>query len=427
MWWIVEAMSTLLEEEEEEPLPYREALLVVAEFDPVAMFHAVASDDDDRPRQRLALQRAIREDFELLVPFLARASPAAVRALSERCVRTDDVLLEVSRVFDCCGVERQEKALLAVLEPGGGYRRQVDEHVLLPPGVELARDSSLSSSSRGRRRVVDDQSLEEERRSSAVEGDDDTPDRVVDPFVLYEACEWIEFFAENAPALRARALEVAALHGKLDVLQTLFASKDVEPPRLVCAAAYGGHVQVLEWLRNTVATTETSTAACGAAAGGGHRAALQWLLDRGFRCDATTCAFAALRGRLEILRFLREEKGVSWDETTCESAARGGHVSVLAYAHAEGCPWGSTCRFAAEYDRLDILKFARAHGCPWDEETCLAALDRGHVAVLEWCCINACPWPSSLTAEVLEWYHSLSHLNDLAGADPTTTTTTPAA
>mmetsp|Transcript_8247 Transcript_8247/g.17064 ORF Transcript_8247/g.17064 Transcript_8247/m.17064 type:complete len:85 (+) Transcript_8247:1-255(+) len=52
---------------------------------------------------------------------------------------------------------------------------------------------------------------------------------------------------------------------------------------------------------------------------------------------------AAMGGHLEVLQWLREE-GSPWneytcyDEYTCEVAARGGHLELLRWALENGCP-----------------------------------------------------------------------------------------
>ena len=50
-----------------------------------------------------------------------------------------------------------------------------------------------------------------------------------------------------------------------------------------------------------------------------------------------TCAYAALGGHLEMVKFLHE-KGCPWDSRATEYAADGGHLDVLKYLHEKGCP-----------------------------------------------------------------------------------------
>ena len=48
------------------------------------------------------------------------------------------------------------------------------------------------------------------------------------------------------------------------------------------------------------------------------------------------CAAAAAGGHLALLQWLRQN-GCSWDEGTCSCAASGGHLAVLQWARQNGC------------------------------------------------------------------------------------------
>ncbi len=70
------------------------------------------------------------------------------------------------------------------------------------------------------------------------------------------------------------------------------------------------------------------------------------------RWDERTCAGAAWGGHLEVLQWLRAN-GCPWHLGTCMCAARGGHLEVLQWAHANGCPWNEdTCFWAATRGHL---------------------------------------------------------------------------
>lgn len=73
----------------------------------------------------------------------------------------------------------------------------------------------------------------------------------------------------------------------------------------------------------------------------GHLDFFVWLSRRSGHSppwDATTCAYAAWGGNLDVLQFLRQE-GCEWDKETCTSAAGSGNLDVLQWARDEGCPW----------------------------------------------------------------------------------------
>ena len=56
---------------------------------------------------------------------------------------------------------------------------------------------------------------------------------------------------------------------------------------------------------------------------------------------------AAYGGNLELAQWLRAE-GCPWDSETCHIAVKEGHVEVLRWARKNGCPWKAGYRdFAA--------------------------------------------------------------------------------
>ena len=65
---------------------------------------------------------------------------------------------------------------------------------------------------------------------------------------------------------------------------------------------------------------------------------------------------AAWGGHLEVLQWLRGE-GCPWDMETCYEAVDKGHVEVLRWARENGCPWnaGTRYRAAAELGYTDDL------------------------------------------------------------------------
>jgi hypothetical protein len=181
------------------------------------------------------------------------------------------------------------------------------------------------------------------------------------------------------------------------------------------AAARGGHIALIAWLRRRGHAPDERT--CAVAARHGRFGVLRWLKARGCPWDARTCAAAARGGHLNVLRWARARRcrwdasvaraaarhrhvdillwlrarGVRWSAAMCEGAARGGHVDLLAWLRARGCPWGSsTCTKAAEGGHLAALRWLRANGCPWDDHVCGGAAHRGHPHVYEWAAANGC-------------------------------------
>src|SRR5579872_5352516 len=103
-----------------------------------------------------------------------------------------------------------------------------------------------------------------------------------------------------------------------------------------------------------------------------------------FQPDKIFCDIAAEGGHLRVLQWLRENE-CPWDIHTCAKASRNGHFEVLKWARINGCPWNAyTCFFAAYGGHLEVLQWARENGCLWNADTCSYAAYGGHLEVLRW-------------------------------------------
>jgi hypothetical protein len=123
-----------------------------------------------------------------------------------------------------------------------------------------------------------------------------------------------------------------------------------------------------------------------------------WLAEFGQVLPADwACNFAAQFGRLEILKYFKQQ-GCGWTARTCAMAAVGGHLLVLSWLRDPNNPWGQcpwdkwTCTYAASYGYLNILQWARHNGCDWEEFTCNMAARSGHLDILQWAIRNGCDW-----------------------------------
>ncbi|KAK3266561.1 hypothetical protein CYMTET_24824 [Cymbomonas tetramitiformis] len=216
------------------------------------------------------------------------------------------------------------------------------------------------------------------------------------------ACAWL-------PVGRHHIYGFAAGGGHLKVLQWVREHGCPWDANTCHYAAEGGHPEVLRWAHEHGCPWDAST--CTAAAGGGHLKVLQWAREHSCPWDASTCSGAALGGNLEVLQWARDH-GCPWNAYRCSGAATGGHMMVLQWAREHGCPWHSrTCAVAAEGGHLEVLQWAREHGCPWDASTCSGAAGGGYLKMLQWAREHGCPWdpyrcaPVALGGhlEVMQW------------------------
>lgn len=90
------------------------------------------------------------------------------------------------------------------------------------------------------------------------------------------------------------------------------------------------------------------------AARGGHQHVIEWLEVQGVmhseHCDESACEAAAAGGHLPFLKWLRSRPSpYPWSETTCKIAAANGHLDVLQWARANGARWERTLRGETEW------------------------------------------------------------------------------
>mmetsp|Transcript_1335 Transcript_1335/g.3081 ORF Transcript_1335/g.3081 Transcript_1335/m.3081 type:complete len:722 (-) Transcript_1335:726-2891(-) len=243
--------------------------------------------------------------------------------------------------------------------------------------------------------------------------------------------------------------------GHLGMLQFLGKSKGGFWGGALCdAAAGGGHLHVLQWLRSRTPAVHWGPDGTRGAAEGGHLGSLQWMYAQRPKCPrvydiclyaargghlhvlewlrardsfcllaSNACSQAAAHGHLEVLKWLRA-RGCSWSEDTCAAAATGGHMHILQWLRSQNppCPWaGDTYAGAAKGGHLSILQWLRAQTppCPWVpgiEPACTAAAENGHLEALQWLRSQTPPRPWDAEAchsaadngqlEVLQWLRS---------------------
>ena len=125
-----------------------------------------------------------------------------------------------------------------------------------------------------------------------------------------------------------------------------------------------------------------------------------WL---GIWYESDFCWRVAKTNKLELLKWVREEKNCDWDELTIYMAASQGNLEMVKYCVANECPitvWA--CAFAAKNGHLECLKYLHEEAkAPWGWKTAYWAAQNGHLHILEylverkfdefteWACRNA--------------------------------------
>ena len=84
----------------------------------------------------------------------------------------------------------------------------------------------------------------------------------------------------------------------------------------------------------------------------------------------------AKTNKLELLKWIREEKKCEWDYRTINMAAVQGNLEMVKYCVANECPIDEcACACAAENGHLEVLKYLREEAkAPWDWSTAIGRL-----------------------------------------------------
>ena len=98
------------------------------------------------------------------------------------------------------------------------------------------------------------------------------------------------------------------------------------------------------------------------------------------------CWQVARTNKLELLKWIREEKKCKWDDRTINAAAYQGNLEMVKYCVAKKCPIDAwACAEAAENGHLECLKYLHEEAnAPWDLGTAIWAAENGHLHILEY-------------------------------------------
>jgi hypothetical protein len=182
-------------------------------------------------------------------------------------------------------------------------------------------------------------------------------------------------------------LKAVASSGRLNILQHLLTEQHCPSPvRLSYYAARSGCIGMLKWLR-AQGWGEFSRYTCEGAAAGGQLAALQHLRSEGCDWNAEYIACdAASSGSIEVVEWLRQQQGIEINTEVLAWAASTGQTAMCAHLRSIGCDWDAdACCYCAESGRLETLRWLREQGCPWVvSEVLIGAALFGHTDIVDY-------------------------------------------
>ena len=194
----------------------------------------------------------------------------------------------------------------------------------------------------------------------------------------------------------------AAALGELGLLEEIRATYDNEHENegIVMAAAENGHDRVLAWAVSKGMRIDETTIE--AAAGGGRLGTVQYLRGLGcpWKASAWAASAAAPANSVHLLQWLRykicpkpDEKEGEDVNAACTAAAENGNLKALRWLREESPPFAwdaATCLAAVSH--LDVLKYLRAQDppCPLSADVCESALESDEYETLRWLKENGC-------------------------------------
>ena len=140
-------------------------------------------------------------------------------------------------------------------------------------------------------------------------------------------------------------------------------------------AAATGDVQLLRWVREEKGVDRRMQKIVESAVKSGHLNVVQYCARNGWNIDKYDFVRTAAEfGRLDIVRYLHEERGIPLQPAhrlpASEVAAKNGKLEVLKYLHEMNIPWDPRVAAAAASNadpNFECLKFCVANGCAMDD------------------------------------------------------------
>ena len=154
-------------------------------------------------------------------------------------------------------------------------------------------------------------------------------------------------------------------------------------------------LELLRWVREEK-KCEWGTETIDTVAQNGNLEMLKYCLENQCPMDEGVCTGAAAGGSLECLKYLHEEVKAPWDRETAVQASKNGHLHVLEYLVEKKYDKyvERTCYVAAKFGQLDCLKYLHETAkAPWDSDAVRKAHENNHPECLQYLLDNDCPLP----------------------------------
>jgi len=210
------------------------------------------------------------------------------------------------------------------------------------------------------------------------------------------------------------ALSKPAKAGHLDAVAWMIQQGCPRDRDVTVYAAEGGNIRLIEWLLDN--GFKPGYLASTYAVKAGHFDALRWIYAHGGQLAHTVHDNAIAAGRLDMLEWLMG-KSRAYTVSLCESAARENQFDILVWlSERKDLVWNkNVSRCAAGTGNLRMLEWLHAKGCPLGDDAYISAAQANRLDIFEWLhkrgCSPTCGDICSIAAEhdnlpMLQWAHA---------------------
>ena len=150
--------------------------------------------------------------------------------------------------------------------------------------------------------------------------------------------EILVWLRENGCQWSLTTCSRAAQHGHLNILKWAIQNGCPHSKRIcMYRAAENGRLEIIKYYHNEALIPINHPGLCAAAAAGGQMSTLVWLRENGYQWDAKTTQNAATIGHFEMLKWVRQN-GCPWDARTFDAAFNSGRLDIVQWLRENNCP-----------------------------------------------------------------------------------------
>ncbi len=225
---------------------------------------------------------------------------------------------------------------------------------------------------------------------------------------LYNLVADAHLFPKHFVLDQQKCLEYYVTLGNISALEYLRAMNFFFTPSLCVRAAESGRLDVIKYLRDNGCHLDYGTHF--ALTTSGHLDILEYILEGqtednlkeayGPMCVQYLFSASASAGHLHIVKYLHE-KGFGWETNTIYEACQNDHFEVFKYAIENGCPYEA---IHPPIGHIKFMKYLEEREIPWKYRACKDAASKGNLDALKYAHENGCDWQDAVNMAAAHGY-----------------------